>query len=117
MLTVALSRACCRPRRFRGWARRASSGEWRDTLSLEHNVCYNASNHWSAVIGWSADGGNATAADDEVSFTPIEYGIANGLLPGYLSSAIDFEKRELPGFVGRMLAVLNQVVAQRGAGH
>jgi syntaxin 7 len=64
-----------------------------------------------------AGGGNATAADDEVSFTPIEYGIANGLLPGYLSSAIDFEKRELPGFVGRMLAVLNQVVAQRGAGH
>lgn len=27
----------------------ACASVWRTTLSLEHNICYNASNHWSAI--------------------------------------------------------------------
>jgi hypothetical protein len=49
---------------------------------------------------------------DEVSFVPLEFGDAEGYLPGYLSEAIEFERCEMSAFVGRMLGVLNQVAAE-----
>jgi syntaxin 7 len=58
--------------------------------------------------------GTGTLAD-EVSFVPLEFGLAEGYLPGYLSEAIEFERGEMPEFVGRMLGVLNQVAAERVA--
>lgn len=57
----------------------------------------------------------AGAPADEVSFEPIEFGAADGYLPGYLSEAIEFERCEMPEFVGRMLGVLNQVAAEHVA--
>ena len=53
---------------------------------------------------------------DEVSFVPLEFGAAEGCLPGYLSEAIEFERCEMPKFVGRMLTMLNQVAEENEAG-
>jgi hypothetical protein len=50
-----------------------------------------------------------------VSFVPLEFGKAAGYLPGYLSEQIEFERGEMPEFVGRMLGVLNQVAAEHVA--
>jgi syntaxin 7 len=55
------------------------------------------------------------ALADEVSFVPLEFGKAAGYLPGYLSEQIEFERGEMPEFVGRMLGVLNQVAAEHVA--
>ena len=41
-------------------------------------------------------------------------GAADGYLPG-LSEAIEFERGEMPEFIGRMLGVLNQVAAEHVA--
>ena len=57
----------------------------------------------------------AGALADEVSFVPLEFGKAEGYLPGYLSEAIEFERGEMPEFVGRMLGALNQVAAEHVA--
>ena len=47
--------------------------------------------------------------------TPLAFGAADGYLPGYLSEAIEFERGEMPEFIGRMLGVLNQVAAEHVA--
>ena len=52
---------------------------------------------------------------EEVSFTPLVFGKAEGYLPGYLSEAIEFERGEMPEFIGRMLGVLNQVASEHVA--
>ena len=61
--------------------------------------------------GGDVMGGGGEPAD-EVSFVPLEFGDAEGYLPGYLSEAIEFERGEMPEFVSRMLGVLNQVAAE-----
>lgn len=63
----------------------------------------------------SGNGHRAGAGADEVSFTPLEFGKAEGYLPGYLSEAIEFERNEMPEFIGRVLGVLNQVAAEHVA--
>ena len=57
----------------------------------------------------------AAAPAEEVAFTPLAFGAADGYLPGYLSEAIEFERGEMPEFIGRMLGVLNQVAAEHVA--
>jgi len=59
--------------------------------------------------------GGEPAAED-VAYEPIHFGDAEGYLPGYLAEAIEFERGEMPEFVGRMLGVLNQVAAERARG-
>ena len=55
-------------------------------------------------------------AAEDVAYEPIHFGDAEGYLPGYLAEAIEFERGEMPEFVGRMLGVLNQVAAERARG-
>ena len=57
----------------------------------------------------------AGAPADEVSFVPLEFGKAEGYLPGYLSEQIEFERGEMPEFVGRMLGVLNRIATEHVA--
>ena len=57
----------------------------------------------------------AGALADEVSFVPLEFGKAEGYLPGYLSEQIEFERGEMPEFVGRMLGVLNRIATEHVA--
>ena len=42
-------------------------------------------------------------AAEDVAYEPIHFGDAEGYLPGYLAEAIEFERGEMPEFVGRML--------------
>ena len=57
----------------------------------------------------------AGAPADEVSFVPLEFDKAAGYLPGYLSEQIEFERGEMPEFVGRMLGVLNRIATEHVA--
>ena len=54
--------------------------------------------------GARSDGGaRGRAAAEDVAYEPILFGDAEGYLPGYLAEAIEFERGEMPEFVGRML--------------